>query len=188
VKAAFYIETERLILRSFNQADTIPFYQYRSDPEVARYQGWEIPYSLEMAERLVAVMLLMPAHEPGQFYQVAIELRSTGEMIGDCAYKISAMDHLQAEIGFTLAKRFQGKGYATEAVGRLVDYLFNDLKIHRIIADVDPANNASAKLLARLGFRHEGLFKESWFLRGEWVDEDWYAILRREWLSRRTLG
>ena len=82
----FYLETPRLVLRSFEDRDAAPFAAYRSDPEVARYQGWEAPFPMENAARFVADMIRARPGMPGAWYQVAIELKSTGEMIGDCAF------------------------------------------------------------------------------------------------------
>ncbi len=182
---AFLLETPRLILRPFRERDVQPFARYRSDPEVARYQGWEAPFNPEKAARFVRGMMSRAPGEPGQWYQVAFELKSTGEMIGDCAFHRLAEDPYQAEIGFTLARPFQGQGYATEAVERLLAYLFGELELHRVRANCDPQNGASARLLQRVGMRHEGRCVESLWFKGRWADEDWYAILRREWEARR---
>jgi RimJ/RimL family protein N-acetyltransferase len=179
----FPIHTERLILRPFQEEDILPFSQYRSDPEVARYQGWETPFSLAQAAEFVAVNLVTPPGEPGKWFQVAIELKATRELIGDCAFQRLPEDSAQAEIGFTLARPFQGHGYAAEAVRCLVDCLFHHFGLHRIRANCDPANLASIHLLQKVGMRHEGRWIESLWLKGAWVSEDWYALLRSEWQS-----
>ncbi len=179
------LETPRLILRPFTDRDAEPFSRYRSDPEVARYQGWEAPFSLGQAARFVAEMKAKKPGEPGEWFQVALELKSTGELIGDVAFQRLREDERQAEIGFTLARAFQGQGYAAEAVGRLLDYLFGELGLHRVRADCDPQNAASIRLLTKVGMRHEGTFVESLWYKGGWADEDWYALLHREWEALR---
>jgi RimJ/RimL family protein N-acetyltransferase len=181
---ALLFETTRLILRSFEERDAHAFAGYRSDPEVARYQGWEAPYNLAQAVQFIKEMQSTLPGSSGNWYQLAMELKSNGELIGDCAFQILREDSRQAEIGVTLARRFQGQGYALEGVTRLLAYLFEMLELHRVQANVDPQNQSSIQLLGRLGFRHEGRFIESWFLKGAWCDEDWYAILRREWQGR----
>lgn len=180
------METQRLILRPFEDRDIAPFSAYRSDPEVARYQGWEAPFSMQQAEQFVAAEKTKQHLQPGQWVQLAVEIKSTGEMIGDCAFYCLENDLQQAEIGFTLARPFQGKGYATEAIACLLDYLFGNLELHRVRANCDPENTASARLLERVGMRHEGRFVESLWFKGGWAGEDWYAILRREWEGRRS--
>jgi RimJ/RimL family protein N-acetyltransferase len=150
---------------------------------VARYQGWEAPYSLEEAQRFIAEMQTTQPATPGEWIQIALELKAGGEMIGDCAFHLLAEDSRQAEIGFTLARSFQGQGYGSEAVTRLVDYLFTDLNLNRVRANIDPLNRASARLLEKVGLRHEGRWVESLWFKGAWASEDWYAILRREWIK-----
>ena len=101
-------------------------------------------------------------------------------MIGDCGFFLLTEDEQQAEIGFTLASPFHGQGFASEAVSRLLDYLFDGLNLHRVRANCDPRNTSSIHLLERAGMRHEGRFIASLWFKGEWVDEDWFAILRNE--------
>ncbi len=177
----FRLETNRLILRSFRESDLVPFRLYRSDPEIARYQGWEAPYSLEKATQFLQEMIEKVPGEPGQWYQIALELKNSGKMIGDCAFQRLAEEPRQAEIAFTLARAYQGFGYATEALKYLMGYLFDHYGLHRIRANCDPENVASARLLERLGMRREGRFVESLWYKGAWVSEDWYAIIDREW-------
>lgn len=179
-----HLETPRLILRSFKERDIEPFSLYRSDPEVAKYQGWEAPYSREQAVQFVDDMRVKTPGKPGQWYQFALELKLTGEMIGDVAFKRLEEDAAQAEIGFTLARPFQGKGYAGEAVTRLIDALFSEFQLHRIRANVDPDNAASKRLLERVGMRHESRFIDSLWFKGRWGSEDWYAILHWEWVEK----
>jgi RimJ/RimL family protein N-acetyltransferase len=180
----FSIESERLILRSFLAEDASTFAAYRSDPLVAQYQGWDAPYSLELAQVFCAEMSRQPVGVPGEWCQLALELKAGGEMIGDVAFCILQEDGRQAEIGFTLSRRYQYQGYATEAVRQLLDYMFSDLQLHRVRANCDPDNTASARLLERVGMRREGHMLHSLWFKGRWASEYWYAILREEWEGR----
>jgi RimJ/RimL family protein N-acetyltransferase len=182
----FHLETPRLILRPFEDRDAVIFAAYRSDPEVAHYQGWEAPYSLEQAEEFVSEMNNRAPGVPGEWFQVAIARKEDGLFIGDCVFKRLADEPRVAEIGYTLARGYQRQGYASEAIHALLDYLFGSFGLHRVLANCDPKNAASIRLLEKLGFRHEGCFIESLWLKGEWVDEDWYAILEREWQGRNA--
>lgn len=179
------LQTPRLLLRPFRASDLEPFFAYRSDPQVAEYQGWKMPYTLEMAQEFIAEMRVMAPNTPGEWYQMAIERKDGGEMIGDIAYYRLKHDLNQAEIGITLATAYHGRGYAVEAIERLLAYLFDELRLHRVRAGVDPENPASWKTLERLGFRREAHFVENLWLRGRWVDEYWYAMLGREWAEKR---
>lgn len=177
--------TERLVLRSLTPADLAAFAAYRSDPEVARYQSWDAPYSEERAALFIREMRRALPGLPGEWYQVAIERRTDGKLLGDCAFCVVGEDSRQAEIGFTLARAYHGRGYATEAVSRLLDHLFDDFRLHRVRATCDVENAPSARLMERLGMRREAHAVESLHLKGRWCSEYGYAILRREWIALR---
>jgi aminoglycoside 6'-N-acetyltransferase len=179
------LETPRLVLRPLQDSDIETFAAYRSDPEVARYQGWEAPYSLEKAVDFVAYMQSIEPGQPGKWYQLAIQRKGDGALIGDCGFQLLSAEPRQAEIGFTLARSFQGQGYAHEAIGRLLEYLFTDLGLHRVRGNCDPQNGASIRLMKRLGMRHEGRWIKSIWFKGDWGDEDWFAILQEEWQTSR---
>jgi len=179
----FLLETQRLWLRAFRDADLEAFAAYRSDPEVARYQGWDAPYGANKAAAFIAEMSRKQSGTPGEWYQVAIELKGSPALIGDCAFHILE-DARQAEIGVTLSRHYQGQGYATEALTRLFAYLFGELGLHRVVALCDVENLASARLLERLGMRREGCFQENVWFKGAWGSEYLYALLQREWAGR----
>jgi aminoglycoside 6'-N-acetyltransferase len=183
---AFHLETDRLILRAFQDDDLYSFVAYRSDPAVAHYQSWEAPYSPVQAAEFIEELKGVQPGQPGEWYQVAIALKTTGEMIGDCAFHVLAEDPLQAEMGFTLAALYQGQGYGSEAVTCLLAYLFDDLSLHRVRAFCDVENLASARLLERVGLRREGHFIENLWFKGRWASEYAYAILRREWQEKKN--
>ena len=176
------IETARLRLRRFGDADLAAFIAYRNDPDVARYQSWEGISEAE-AVAFVREQQTAPAGEPGEGLQIAIERKDSGRMIGDCFFKVMEDDPRQAEIGYTLAREAQGHGFATEAVAALLTWAFPTFDLHRIIAIVDVKNTASVALLERLGLRREGHFRENIWFKGAWGDEYLYAILRDEWLT-----
>jgi RimJ/RimL family protein N-acetyltransferase len=177
----FPMETLRLILRPFEDRDVKAFAEYRSDPGVARYQSWEAPYPEDKAARFINSIRSQSPGIPGLWYQVAVQHKQDGSLIGDVAFQILEEDSRQAEIGFTLARAYQGQGFGSEAVGALLHYLFHEYNLHRVRANCDPENAASGRLLQRIGMRHEGRFIESLWFKGRWSSEDWYAILRQEW-------
>ena len=172
---------ERLVLRRFQPADVTEFVAYRSSPAVARYQSWDAPYPREEGERFVQAIAHDHPDTAGEWFQFAAALRATGQLIGDCAAMPLADDPRQCEIGFTLAERYQGHGYATEAARLLIGYLFTVRGKHRIIAYCDPRNAPSAAVLERLGMRREGHLRESTWAKGEWTDDLLYAVLDHEW-------
>lgn len=177
------LTTARLRLRHFQMSDLDAFVAMRSDPEVARYQSWS---SLDRpaAQNFISEMSAAEPGVPGDWFQFAIADRSTDAFIGDCALQVKADDPQQAEIGFSLTRQAQGKGLATEAIRALLDYLFEAVQIHRVVAICDVRNHGSYKLLARLGMRREAHTRHSYWNKGEWIDEYHYAILCEEWRRR----
>jgi RimJ/RimL family protein N-acetyltransferase len=173
------LESQRLVLRRFDDRDLAPFLAYRNDPEVARYQAWESCTEREAIAMIEELKSLQPG-TPGEWFQFAIELKATGALIGDCALKVER-DGRQAEIGFTLSRGHQGEGYASEAVSRLLDYAFGDLGLHRVVAITDQENEPSFALLERLGMRREGVFVQNAWFKGRWTSEYLYAVLEDEW-------
>lgn len=177
----FNLETSRLQLREFRDADCRPFSAYRSDPLIAKYQGWDAPFSLAQASQFIEEMNHIIPGTPGEWFQIAIVRKDTPNLIGDCAYHILADDPNQAEIGFTLARTHQGQGFAFEAVSRLLAFLFEELRLHRLQATCDVENLASIKLLDQLGMRREAHFIKNVWFKEEWRSEFVYGLLRREW-------
>lgn len=181
----YLIKTERLIIRLAEPEDAKSIFSYRSDLVENKYQGW-FPDSVEEVRDYISNMP-KTMDIANICFQVAIILVDENRLIGDMG--ISFTNHnMQAEIGCTLDKDYQKKGYATEALKAMVDYLFGTLGKHRIIASVDPRNIASIRLIERLGFRNEAHFKESYYLRGDWVDDVIYAKLKTEWINKLDVG
>lgn len=177
MKAFSKIETERLILRPLAKEDATKLFQYRSLPEVYKYQGF-IPEKIDDAVNFIERHNEI---KPGSWMQLAITLKSSNEMIGDCGMHFTDDDFQQVEIGFSLDPEFHGKGFASEAVKGIIDFLFNELKTHRVYGSCDPDNAASIKLMERLGMRKEAHFKKSIRLKDTWGDDLIFAILREEW-------
>ena len=105
------------------------------------YQCWEAPYPLEKAIEFIQQMQQWKPEMLGEWLQLAMVRKDTGEMIGDCAFCI-LKDGMQAEIGMTLAKDAQGYGYGREATIQLLVYLFEELGMRRVRANCDPRESA----------------------------------------------
>jgi len=175
------LESPRLILRSFQASDLENFLAYRNDPEVARYQSWNIPYTREQGLQFIDLMKMASPTAQGEWYQVAVELKSTHAMIGDVAFCTLMYDQQQALMGYSLAHTYWHQGYGFEAVQTLLDYLFQERGLHRVIAECDVENVASWKLLEKLGFRREAHLIENVYFKGKYGSEYHYALLGHEW-------
>lgn len=180
------LKSQRLRLRPFQESDLDTFASYRSDPDIARYQSWNTPYTRDQAAAFFKKMRLAQAGTPGTWYQIAVERLNQPGIIGDCAFQVLEEDSAQARFGVTFSKTYQKQGFASEAIRCLLDYLFGDLKLHRVTAICDVENLASAKLLERVGMRREGHFIENIWFKGAWGSEYSYAILQSEWGLRKS--
>ena len=174
------IQTDRLRLRPLTLADAEAFFRYRARPEVCRYQSFQ-PKSLAEIETFLRQNERADPNAPGTWYQLAVCL-DDGTLIGDIG--LHTLDAWQLELGYTLAPEHQHNGYATEAVTAVVREAFSSWNTHRICASVDPENEASIRLLERIGFRKEAHFRKSFRQNGEWFDDCVYALLREDRLIR----
>lgn len=173
------LTTPRLTLRPLTRGDAAALSVYRSNPAVARYQTWTAPFTVRDAEYLIDGLAQSDPTAPGWF-QYAIERRTDASVIGDLGVHLHA-NGMQAEIGFTLAGSEQGRGYGTEAVRRILDHLLVERHLHKVAAECDARNAASARLLTRVGFTLEGRLRSQTYLKGEWTDDLWFGVLADEW-------
>jgi RimJ/RimL family protein N-acetyltransferase len=176
------LASARLVLRRLRRDDAEALCTYRSLPEVKRYLYCE-SFDLDDAARLIDTQSAEP-NIPGAWFYMAIIKASIGAMIGDCGLHCRENDPRQMEIGFTIAPRYQGHGYAGEAVECVLGYVFGSLGQHRVSATTNVLNRSSVALLRRLGFRQEAHFVEHVWFKGQWASEFVFAMLKREWEER----
>lgn len=167
------IRTERLVIRAMRADDAAAVHGYRNGRHV-EYQSWELPYSMEDAEALVAESAGRGGPVPGNWTQVAIEMDS--EVVGDVGIHLDDGVRV-AKVGYTLREDMQGKGIAREAVRAIVDRLFGNLGVHRIEAEAARENERSIRLLLDLGFTHEGTSRQSAWGKGRWWDGCHFGLL-----------
>ena len=177
------IETPRLVLREYAVGDFAAVQAYAGDLENIGYMLWG-PNEPEHTERFIELAIGYGGSDPRSEYEMAAELRGTGEMIGGFGLSLDE-GREQGMLGYILNKRFWGKGYATEAVAGLMRFGFGELLLHRIWATCDGRNRASYSVMEKNGIRREANHLRSRKdRRGEWADELRYAILREEWERR----
>lgn len=175
------IETERLRLRPFTRGDVDGLFAYRSREDVSRFL-LDGPLSREAcAEAVQARVGQIAWAEEGDRICLAVELRQTPAMIGEVLLALRSVESRQAEIGYIFHPDHYGQGYATEAARAVLALGFDQGGIHRIFARCHAQNDASRKVMERLGMRREAHFREHVFVKGAWDEEFVYAILEDEW-------
>jgi len=173
------LHTERLTLRIMEERDLAALQAYYTDPLYLRYLPNTAWTSLEDAHAWFH--RLDARRREGAALQFVIEDKATGAVLGICLLFNLDDGSQRAELGYALGPAHQGKGYAREAVKRLIEFAFDELGLRRLDATVDPRNAASARVLTDFGFVHEGTKRENVVMKGEVVSSALYGLLQREW-------
>ena len=108
-------------------------------------------------------------------------VRLNGQVIG--LVEASIRREAIARLGYFMAEEQQGKGYTTEALRAVVEWIFSETPVHRAEADITPGNIASCRVVEKLGFRFEGILRKNWYFKDQWHDSLEYSLLREEWAA-----
>jgi RimJ/RimL family protein N-acetyltransferase len=170
---SYPIESERLRLRPFAPTDLEVLLSMFGREDVSRYLNWE-PMDQERAAALLERRVTQTAiARDGDGLALAVEV----------VLSLTSETNRQGETGWSLHPDAHGKGYATEAAREMLRLGFEQLGLHRIVAECDPRNDASIRVMERLGMRREAHHLDTMWLKGEWVGSMVYAMLEDEWRS-----
>jgi RimJ/RimL family protein N-acetyltransferase len=173
MKPDWPLETERLVLRPYEEGDLDALYAMQSDAGTARWLYNE-PRTLEETRALLGLKIVGSQFTvEGNWLSAAVVERETG----------SSELHKTGEVGFMFLPAYQGRGYATEAARRLIAFGFEGMGFHRVIGRAEARNTASVRVLEKLGMRREAQLVENEWVKGEWQSEVVYAMLEHEWHS-----
>jgi [ribosomal protein S5]-alanine N-acetyltransferase len=171
-----FLETERLVLREITEADAAGIFACFSNADVTQYYGQETLENIEQAKGFVT--FFSESYREKKGIRWGMELKRTREFIGTIGFNALSLKHKRAEIGYELHPDHWRKGYATEAITKVLDYGFNDLGLTRIGAVVFVENVASNQLLLSLGFEKEGVLKKYMYQNGINHDTYVYGLLK----------
>jgi RimJ/RimL family protein N-acetyltransferase len=174
------IETDRLLLRAFTEADAERYQSYRGLPETVRYL-YRDPMTLEQAVERMPQYARLEFEKDTDIFTLAIQPKDAPELAGEILFKLESTRAMQGELGYSLHPDSVGKGYATEAGRAMLGLGFEHFGFHRVFARIDAENSASAAVAERLGMRREAHLLENDFFNGRWGSEFVYAILASEW-------
>jgi RimJ/RimL family protein N-acetyltransferase len=183
---AWPIQTERLLLRPFEEGDLQALYAMQSDEEVVRYLYHEARSLDEVRSALARKIAAVAIAGEGDGVGAAAVLGETGEVVADLSLWCVSEGHAQGELGFVVHPAHQGRGYATEAARPMLDFAFDTVGWHRMVGRTEARNIASARVLEKLGMRREAHFIENEWVKGEWQSELVYAMLAEEWARLRA--
>ncbi|HIY67329.1 MAG TPA: GNAT N-acetyltransferase [Candidatus Agrococcus pullicola] len=171
----FPLQTERLRLRLHQHADAPALQHIYSRPDVARYLLDEPWSETEAARQLGARMMKTGLNSTSAALALVIEHK--GEVIGDVQLWLTNIERRVAEIGWVIDPAYGGRGLATEAVRTVLTLGFDQGDLHRIAAQMDARNEASARLAQRAGMQREAHLRQDWWSKGEWTDTLIYGVL-----------
>lgn len=176
------IHTERLVLRPHRQTDAGQLHHIYSRPDVAVYL-LDDPWTEETAREKVSERIPKTDLD-GETGALAFVIEHEQTVIGDVVLWFTDRERRVAEIGWVLDPGHGGKGFATEAVRAVLDLAFDHYRLHRVAAQMDGRNTASARLAANAGMQHEAHLRQDWWSKGEWTDTLIYGMLA----SDRNVG
>jgi [ribosomal protein S5]-alanine N-acetyltransferase len=180
------IGTARLSLREFVKSDFDDIHAYSSDPRVTKYLFFGPRDENSTADYLEG-LLASQEEVPRTRFELAVEELESGRVIGAC--DLSLIERNVVDLGYMLREADWGKGYATEIALALVDAAFFDLRADRIISTVDVNNQASIRVLEKIGMRWEAVFRKHRRAKNRWWDCHLFVLPREVWdLSRKHIG
>ena len=172
------LETEWLTLRALRVSDAPDMYDYSRREDVTRYLLWNPHPDITHTRRYLEY--LGGRYRLGMFYDWALVNKKDGRMIGSCGFVRFDLPHNSAELGYVLHPDYHGQGLMQEAAGQVLKFGFEELGLHRIEARFMVENEASLRLMKRLGMTFEGVKRESMLVKGAYRDIGTCAILKNE--------
>jgi ribosomal-protein-alanine N-acetyltransferase len=169
------LESERLLLRSIDKQDVQEIFEMRSDAENMKYIPRPLLKNKEEAFKHLA--MIDAGIEKNEAINWAITIKGSKKLLGIIGFYRTKHEHFRSEIGYMLLPEIHGKGIASEAVKIVVDFGFNEMKLHSIEAVIDPKNGASERVLQKNGFIKEAHLKENEYYNGEFIDSVIYSRL-----------
>ena len=175
------LETARLLLRRVSEQDREVEIAQQQDPQVMRYIRQ--PNTPEQAHETFNQMIApwQADDEQNPWATINVEIQSSGQSVGSVAFRFESLDFAIVEIGYRFLPQSQGKGYATEAVKALVQWLIKDIGVHKVVAKCDPENVASYKIMEKLSMQREGFLRQHYKIGDQYSDELVYGILATEY-------
>jgi ribosomal-protein-alanine N-acetyltransferase len=158
------VTTERLILRKMLPTDADDMFEYAQNPIVTQFLLWEPHVTRKFTQSYLK--FIQSQYAGAMFFDWAVTLADSGKMIGTCGFARLDLPNRVGEIGYVLNPDFRARGIAVEAARAVIDFGFKNLALHRIEARFMQGNDASRRVMEKLGMSFEGFAKDSIFVKG----------------------
>lgn len=175
--------TDRLNFRQVTTHDLNQVHELHCLPETDKFNTLGIPKTIHQTENIINEWLAGQHATPQTSYVFCLDLTDTKEFVGLIALIMGKPGYHTAEVWYKVHPDHWGKGYATEALTKLINFAFHDLRLHRIEAGCAVENLASIKVLEKVGMTKEGRKRKKLPIRGEWKDNFFYAILEEDYFG-----
>lgn len=174
------LKTNKLNIRELTSADIHKIHELHSLPETDEFNTLGLPEKIQATEKILEDWLTGQKQKPRNSYVFRIDKNEDNSFVGLIAMNLGKVSYRSAEVWFKIHKDFWRKGYTTEALTKLLEFGFNELKLHRIEAGCAVENIASSKVLEKVGMIREGMKRKNLPIREEWKDNYFYAILEED--------
>jgi [ribosomal protein S5]-alanine N-acetyltransferase len=171
------LESKNLILREITHNDVEEVFALRSNPDTMKYIPR--PLAATQEDALEHISMIQGKIETNEGINWAITQKGNPKLLGIIGHYRIRWEHFRSEIGYMLLPEYHGKGIVPEAIQLIIDYGFNQMKMHSIEAIIDPDNQASARVLEKNGFVKEAHLKENEFYDGRFLDTVIYSLLQK---------
>lgn len=172
------LTTERLILRPMRVSDCQDMFGYAKREDVTTFLLWSPHPAPSYTEDYLRY--LQGRYALGEFYDWAVVEKESGRMIGTCGFTRFDFPHNGGELGYVLNPDYHGHGYATEAARRVLRFGFEVLELHRVEAKFMRGNDASLRVMEKLGMSFEGYRRDAMLVKGSYRTVGICAILKHE--------
>jgi len=173
------LETDRLRLREMTPDDVTSLLKHLGNPEVVRFIDTQPIKTRQQADEWLRWMGSFFSAKDGLRWGVT--LKSDGTFIGSAGLHGWNREVRYAEIGYDIAQAHWGNGYATEVVQGIIDFGFNRMMLNRIEADVVSGNDASMRVLEKIGFQQEGILRQRVYKGGAYLDSYLFSLLCKDY-------
>ncbi len=179
------IHTDRLTLRMVKKNDADDLFELCSRPETSKFSMWIAHQTIDDTKALINYQISRYRRRECTFF--AVEHNESGRVIGTCSYVSLESDFKIAEIGYSILSDFWGQGYGTEVADALTGFAFDRIGVQRVCARVLPENEASIRVLERIGFKYEGTLKKGFYFNNKVSDVEVYAITDDEFYAQNEV-
>lgn len=177
------LKTTRLLLTDLSLANVEDVHQLHSLPEVDEFNTLGIPATVQNTKDLLTEWIEQQKAIPRTSYIFCVKLEVSNQFIGLIALGLGKLNFRNAEVWYKIHPAYWSQGYTTEALTKLLEVGFTDFGLHRIEAGCAVDNIASIRVLEKVGMIKEGRKRKNLPIRGEWVDNYFYAILETDFNS-----